>query len=59
MNERLQRKRNETGNSVQQDIEPAIWVVLSEDFREEEFEGTYQQCEQYLKSTCSTGKCGD
>jgi hypothetical protein len=58
MNERLQKKRNEHGSSVFPfDIVPAVWVVLSEDFRDELFEGTYQQCEQFLRSSCSTGMC--
>lgn len=38
---------------------PEVWMVLSPDLREEEFEGTLEDCTKYLRTSCPTGKCED
>lgn len=57
MNDRIIRIRDESGSSVRKDIKPAVWAVLSENYRDELFTGTYEECVQYLKGQCANGSC--
>ena len=34
-----------------------VWEVLTPDLREQEFQGSYEECLKYLKSTCPNGSC--
>jgi hypothetical protein len=36
---------------------PEIWEVLSPDLREQEFQGTHEECVQYLRNQCPNGSC--
>jgi hypothetical protein len=53
---RLQKVREATQGLPWQ-TKPEVWEVLSEDLREQEFEGTYEECLRYLKAQCPTGSC--
>ncbi len=61
MNERIILKRAESGTTSdpKHPVIPALWAVLSPDFREELYEGTFKQCEQFLKNSCPSGACED
>jgi hypothetical protein len=59
MNERLILKKAERGSTPHRDTIPAVWAVLSPDFREEIYEGTFQDCEKYLRNSCANGTCED
>lgn len=37
--------------------EVEIYEVLSSDYRDIEFQGTFEECVTFLNNTCPTGKC--
>lgn len=57
MSTRIQRVRDAPSHPKWKDFEPELWEVLSEDLREQEFTGSFEECVQYLKGLCPTGGC--
>lgn len=56
MSERLMLVRPAKMNGLYVE-KPEVWEVLTPDLRAQEFEGTYVECVQYLRSQCATGSC--
>lgn len=57
MSTRIQRVREAKLDNFPWNFEPELWEVLSEDLREQEFTGSFEECVQYLKGLCPTGGC--
>ncbi len=59
MSNRLIRKSEAIFRDWPKVSSPEVWVVLSVDLRDELFEGTFLECQRYLKNVCATGNCED
>lgn len=66
MNERILRtgryKKTHTvkeANKPLRSVSVEIHEVLSVDMRTVEFQGTFEECQRFLRNTCSTGGCED
>lgn len=34
-----------------------VWEVLTPDLRDQEYQGTHEECIQYLRNQCPNGSC--